>query len=296
MALQFVPSGVLAMNLEQEGAVAKGNATIILEVGDVWGDGTGYQMILDADANTYGTLIPEIGSSNGYFQGSDYSEFEYLAPENATASDTTSNYLINTTYEFEIPAGIYDFSFVYPYPYEGLYIPGSGNGSMSRADDYEFQDGYTYHFTISSYMGSDLIELEVIIPTATIMIEIGNPWGDWSGYAMLLDQDATAYGGVIPTVESMLSSYQGTTFNDFEYTCPSILLCQSDCPFYLIEEVREFDIPVGTYDFAFIHFQPYVAMYMANAEDGSMGRADDFKFEAGYTTTSLSRESATRIM
>ena len=39
----------------------RGNATVILTVGDVWGDGSGYQMLLDADANTYGSVIPDSG-------------------------------------------------------------------------------------------------------------------------------------------------------------------------------------------------------------------------------------------
>ena len=40
-------------------------ATIILTANDVWGDGSGYQMLLDADANMYGQSF------------SDFSDFEY---------------------------------------------------------------------------------------------------------------------------------------------------------------------------------------------------------------------------
>ena len=41
---------------------ARGNATVILTAGDVWGDGSGYQMLLDANATAYGTVIPETGA------------------------------------------------------------------------------------------------------------------------------------------------------------------------------------------------------------------------------------------
>ena len=41
--------------------VPEGYASITLSVGDVWGDGSGYQMLLDADATAYGTIIPETG-------------------------------------------------------------------------------------------------------------------------------------------------------------------------------------------------------------------------------------------
>ena len=34
--------------------------TVILEAHDVWGDGSGYQLLLDADHSAYGTVIPTI--------------------------------------------------------------------------------------------------------------------------------------------------------------------------------------------------------------------------------------------
>ena len=40
-------------------ANAQGDVTIILEAHDVWKDGSGYQLLLDKDHNTYGTVIPE---------------------------------------------------------------------------------------------------------------------------------------------------------------------------------------------------------------------------------------------
>ena len=47
-------------------ALAGSTATIILTAGDVWGDGSGYQMLLDADATAYGTVI----NPNGFWDGS----------------------------------------------------------------------------------------------------------------------------------------------------------------------------------------------------------------------------------
>ena len=37
---------------------AKAQVTVILEAHDVWGDQSGYQLLLDADATAYGTIIP----------------------------------------------------------------------------------------------------------------------------------------------------------------------------------------------------------------------------------------------
>ena len=42
--------------------VPAGYALVTLSAGDIWGDGSGYQMLLDADANAFGTIIPETGA------------------------------------------------------------------------------------------------------------------------------------------------------------------------------------------------------------------------------------------
>lgn len=74
-------------------APAEGNCTVTLTAEDVWGDGSGYQMLIDADATAYGTIIPEEGAltSGGDVSESVYDEFEYKIPENADGALTTSN-------------------------------------------------------------------------------------------------------------------------------------------------------------------------------------------------------------
>ncbi len=55
----------------------------VLDSGDagtgVWGDGTGYQMLLDADHSTYGSTIPETGAltTSGDVPAATYALFEY---------------------------------------------------------------------------------------------------------------------------------------------------------------------------------------------------------------------------
>ena len=58
------------------------NTTVTLTAGDVWGDKQGYQMLLDADANTFGTTIPKSGplTRSGDVDASVYAEFEYKIP------------------------------------------------------------------------------------------------------------------------------------------------------------------------------------------------------------------------
>ena len=60
-------------------AQAQGKARIILEAHNVWGDGSGYQMLLDADHNLYGDKIPEKGAlwDNANPPADLYNSFEY---------------------------------------------------------------------------------------------------------------------------------------------------------------------------------------------------------------------------
>ena len=86
------------------------NVIVILTAPDIWGDGSGYQMLLDADATAYGTIIPTSGglTSSGDADASVYAEFEYKIPEDADGSLTTSNVIIDNSVAITIPEGTYD--------------------------------------------------------------------------------------------------------------------------------------------------------------------------------------------
>ena len=87
--------------------VPEGYASVTLTVGDVWEDGSGYQMLLDADATAYGSIIPETGglTASGDADASVYAEFEYKIPENADGAMTTANIVLNNSVTILIPAG-----------------------------------------------------------------------------------------------------------------------------------------------------------------------------------------------
>ncbi len=134
-------------------------ATIILEAHNVFQDGTGYQMILDADANTYGTVIPTQGAmtSSG---DADFSEFEYTIPEGADGSLTSTAIVVDGTATLEIPEGVYDWAICNPTPGDRMWIS-SNNGFPGRYDDYLFESGKTYHFTISLVEENDYVDLVI---------------------------------------------------------------------------------------------------------------------------------------
>ena len=125
-------------------------ATIILTVGDVWGDGSGYQMLLDADASAYGTTIPTTSALSTNCSGNEeiYAEFEYKIPANADGSCSTSNIVLNNSITIQIPAGTYDWCITNPTPGDRIWIASAQGNVGGRQDDYVFEGGKTYEFTL----------------------------------------------------------------------------------------------------------------------------------------------------
>ena len=130
---------------------------------DTWEDGTGYQMLLDADHTAYGTIIPEKGGlSSGDAPDGTYDEFEYKIPENADGSMATSNIIVEGSITIEIPAGTYDWCITNPSPNDGRIWIASENGNIGgRADDFTFEPGKHYTFTVTLDGSNDQVNLTV---------------------------------------------------------------------------------------------------------------------------------------
>ena len=92
-------------------ANAQQQVTVILEAHDVWGDGSGYQLLLDADHTAYGTVIPTSGglTSDASTTVNYASTFEYTIPTNADGSASSTNVVVDGSVTITIPAGTYDF-------------------------------------------------------------------------------------------------------------------------------------------------------------------------------------------
>ena len=139
-------------------------ATISLTAGDVFSDGSGYQMLLDADATAFGNEIPAEGplTMGGDAPAGLYDAFEYKIPVNADGSTTTSNIVINNTITIEVPAGTYDWCIANPTPGDRIWIASAQGNIGGRADDYEFEAGYTYNFTVYLLGQNDATDVEII--------------------------------------------------------------------------------------------------------------------------------------
>ena len=163
-------------------------ATIILEAHDVWQDGSGYQLLLDANATAYGSIIPESGplTSSGDADAATYAAFEYKIPQNADGATTTSNIVLNGSATITIPAGYYDFCITNPTPGDRIWIAGGDDG---RKDNFYFDDGKIYHFYISMNEGYDNVTLNTFNSNLTY----GQPCQDTP---TLTDIDGNTYNTV----------------------------------------------------------------------------------------------------
>jgi len=154
----FLFAGLIAMNV-----FADQTATVILRAGNVWGDGTGYQMLLDADATAYGTIIPVQGplTNGGDVSDEVYAEFEYKIPGEADGKLDTENIVFNSSVSIEIPAGTYDFCITNPSPGEKMWIAADNGSIGGREDDFVFEADKIYDFSVAMYGGNDGIALTI---------------------------------------------------------------------------------------------------------------------------------------
>lgn len=121
------------------------NATVTLEAHDVWSDGTGYQLLLDADnvewTESYG---PSCGSSYDSYG------WEYMIPSNASAND--ANVVADGAVSISIPAGTYSYLILNP-SCDGLstnYIASSQCDESKGSYNFEAGKGYRFLATLQS--------------------------------------------------------------------------------------------------------------------------------------------------
>ena len=222
--LSLLVAAMMVLALVPIGAAADDTVTVTLTAGDVWGDGTGYQMLLDADATAYGSTIPTTGglTSSGDASAATYAEFEYKIPTNADGACSTTNIVFDTSISITIPAGTYDWCITNPTPDDRIWIASEkGTAGGGRADDYVFEAGHTYEFVVS--MGSDGHDRVDLVYDGEAVEEPPHPIPDGAlaGYYFendyefdhiyVLDVDGDDYGwGTVATGDlSSFTPYEG---------------------------------------------------------------------------------------
>jgi len=144
-------------------ANAQGDVTIILEAHNVWGDGSGYQLLLDKDHNTFGTAFPESGywTKDCNVPADLFKEFEYKVPADADPSCTPKHMVVDGEVSIKMPAGTYDYVIAAPQKGAKIWIASDKGTGKGRADDFVFEAGKTYKFSIKMFGMNDGVELTV---------------------------------------------------------------------------------------------------------------------------------------
>ncbi len=147
-----------------------GDVTVVLQADDVWGDGSGYQMLLDDTHSLYGTTIPTTGALSLNCSGNEaiYAQFSHKIPTNADGNCSTQNMVNNSSVSITIPAGTYDWCITNPTPGDRIWIASSNGTIGGRYDDFTFEAGNTYTFHVYFGGSNDATDLTVT-PSKSIM-------------------------------------------------------------------------------------------------------------------------------
>ena len=159
----YVDNITMFRKVEPTPPPAPGDVTVILTAPDVWGDGSGYQMLLDETHSLYGTTIPETGALSMNCSGNEgiYDQFSHKIPTNADGNCTTQNMVNNASVTITIPSGIYDWCITNPTPGDRIWIAASNGNVGGCQDDYVFEAGNTYEFVVSTYGSNDGVDVTI---------------------------------------------------------------------------------------------------------------------------------------
>ncbi|MBR1474016.1 MAG: DUF2436 domain-containing protein [Muribaculaceae bacterium] len=132
---------------------------------------------------------------------------------------------------------------------------------------------------------------------AMVVLAAGDIWSDHSGYQMLLDADATAYGTVFPA-SGPLNQYgdaDESVYAEFEYKIPENADGALTTENVVVGSSASILIPAGVYDYVITNPCPGSRVFIASQYGSIGGRYNDFNFEAGkaYTFTVYMGEEGT---
>lgn len=112
-----------------------------------------------------------------------------------------------------------------------------------------------------------------------ITLEAHDVWGedDDSGYQILFDADATAYGNEIPTTGGAFTA----SYDAFEYKVPENADGDLNTQNMVWDGSVTVLIPAGTYDFVILNPSPGSQIWIASNNGNIDGRVDDYTFVEG---------------
>lgn len=118
---------------------------------------------------------------------------------------------------------------------------------------------------------------------ASVTLNAADVWQDGSGYQMLLDEDATAYGSIIPETGGLTSSGDASAdvYAEFEYKIPENADGSLTTTNIVLDASVTILIPAGVYDWCITNPTPGDRVWIASSNGSIPGRYDDFEFASG---------------
>ena len=212
-------------------------------------NGNGYQMIMDADADTADedTMVAYgwhtgVGDSGRQWMDELYSQYEYSIPRNASGSEKNAETVLNETKSVRIPAGTYDWLILYDNGQCDRPFADSFGNIGGRFDDFEFLPGFVYEFKVYWMGRCHAIDLEI-----TPIVPDENPD---AGVCVLLGEIAGSPGEEIETEVVIEGDYEANSFDmALEYNASDIEVLEIT-PGQVIQEIvengGEFDLQQGS--------------------------------------------------
>jgi len=136
---------------------------VTLEAHNVWGDGSGFQLLLDKTATQYGIGIPTSGpmSETCYPPENLYDIFSSKIPADAFPSCKTTTVVANGSVTIQIPAGVYDWCITNPHPGGRIWMVAGGGDNSGIRDNYLFEEGKNYNFHVKMFEIFDGVEITI---------------------------------------------------------------------------------------------------------------------------------------
>jgi hypothetical protein len=132
---------------------------ITLVAGDVWEDGSGYQMWIDATARPVDDLLAGIPATCA-IPAEIPNRFAYRIPENATFACNSPGIVFNGNATIQIPAGVYSYLMITP-DVTRVWIANRAGASVGAREGVTFEAGKHYTYTVTLVGTNDFVTLVV---------------------------------------------------------------------------------------------------------------------------------------
>lgn len=264
-------------NAKAPARLPAGNVKVTLQGADLYGDGSGFILMLDKDCEA--SKFDESAynyENDGTLSSQLWNAFDYKIPQDAENSTLTDHFVLNNPVEITIPAGSYDLFCANPERNSriwalSIFNPENNNFSNNRGlyPNFEFEEGKSYRFSAEIYNGSPACVVYVEdVPVYHLLTNIPENVSVWVNGGKLLPDNDGNY--------SILTGAEVSLVPDEDHDITDVLLDPISVPDNLNMQLQFMDAEgtvIGNYPLTLIDEDH--AMYQAQVPNVAKG---DYKF------------------